>query len=47
MDDRSRIAVSLETGVQNYALVFALCALSFTGCDRTRTMAFPLVSLSL
>ena len=43
MDDASRVAIALETGVQNYALVMALVALSFAGCARTKTLAFVLL----
>ena len=43
MDDAARVAVALETGVQNYALVMAVVSLSFTGCARTEAFSFVLI----
>mmetsp|Transcript_28717 Transcript_28717/g.92004 ORF Transcript_28717/g.92004 Transcript_28717/m.92004 type:complete len:140 (-) Transcript_28717:157-576(-) len=37
-------AVSLECGVQNYALVLALVQLSFSGCEQEAVSEFVLVS---
>jgi bile acid transporter len=44
MNHESRVAVSLETGVQNYTLVIAVLALSFTGCNRILALQFPLIA---
>eukprot|EP00949_MAST-11_sp_MAST-11-sp1_P002620 g2620.t1 len=37
-------AVSLEVGVQNYALVLAVCATSFRGCQQVQILTFPLLA---
>ena len=34
LDGRDRITVALETGVQNYTLVIAICSLTYSGCTR-------------
>jgi bile acid transporter len=39
-----RRAVCLETGIQHVALVMAMIALSFTGCDRAYLLTFPLIA---
>jgi predicted Na+-dependent transporter len=39
-----RRAVCLETGIQNTALVMAMVALSFSGCDRAYLLTFPLIA---
>ena len=44
LDPRDVRAVSLETGVQNYALIIALVNLSFTGCTHRLVSVFVLVS---
>eukprot|EP01046_Picozoa_sp_COSAG06_P055145 COSAG06_NODE_10039_length_1763_cov_5.364784_2_plen_104_part_00 len=40
-----QVAIALETGVQNFALVLALVSLSFTGCARTETLGFILLGM--
>jgi hypothetical protein len=43
LDRRDCRAISLECGVQNYAIAIAVAALSFTGCVRTDVQIFVLV----
>ena len=43
LDRRDCRAISLECGVQNYAIAIAVAALSFTGCVRTDVQTFVLV----
>lgn len=42
---KMQVAIALETGVQNYALVLALISLSFTGCARTEALGFVLLGM--
>ena len=44
LDRRDCRAISLECGVQNYAIAIAVVAISFTGCDRTDIQAFVLIA---
>jgi BASS family bile acid:Na+ symporter len=39
-----RIAVSIETGVQNYSIVLAVVLASFEGCDRRDMLRIPLIA---
>lgn len=43
LDGPDRIAVALETGVQNYTLVIGICALSFSGCTRVEALTFVFI----
>ena len=40
-----QVAIALETGVQNFALVLALISLSFSGCARTEALGFVLAGM--
>ena len=40
-----QVAIALETGVQNFALVLALISLSFSGCARTEALGFVLIGM--
>ena len=40
-----QVAIALETGVQNFALVLALISLSFSGCARTEALGFVLFGM--
>ena len=41
---RDRIAVALETGVQNYTLVIGIVALTYRGCTRVEALTFVLIA---
>ena len=47
MSYKDRKAVCLETGIQNYALVLSIVALSFNGCYRTNALSVPLITTLL
>eukprot|EP00938_MAST-03A_sp_MAST-3A-sp1_P001815 g1815.t1 len=47
MNTRDARAISLETGVQNYAVSLAIVVLSLEGCDRAEALSFVLVAMAL
>lgn len=44
LDTPACIAVSMETGIQNYALVITICALSYTACNRSKGVQFTILT---